>query len=88
MRTAAEIDAYIIRKHRAGGVPGLIASNLGLPVSDVRARLNAMGLDGGSSDHTNIYRVHPMWAADGYELRAAIWQRQHDGARATLRGRL
>lgn len=87
MRTAEQIDAYIVRKHEDGSVAGNIASGLSLPVSYVHARMRALGLDCGPSDHTPVYKVHPMWSADGHELRTAIWQRQRDGASATLRGR-
>ena len=87
MRSLDEIDALIRQKHAAGSVPGNIAGSLGLRVGFVIGRLDAMGIEYEEGGHEPKYRVHPMWDATPGELRHAIWQRQHDGAVATLRRR-
>lgn len=86
-RSAEEIDEIITRKAEAGDRPYTIADRLDLPVADVRARLVALGFPDDREGHHNKYSVHPKWDSDPHELRLWIWQRQRDGAAATLRGR-
>ena len=87
IRTSEEIDAIIARRASAGSKAYDIADRLDLPVVDVRERMLALGFGDDREGHLNKYSVHPMWSADGYERRMAIWQRQRDGARRALRGR-
>ena len=87
MRSGEEIDGIIARRAEAGDRPYLIADRLDLPVADVRARLVALGFPSDREGTQNKYAVHPKWDSDPHELRLWIWQRQRDGAAATLRGR-
>lgn len=87
MRTLAQIDQFIIKKHAEGSVPGNIASHLGIAVSFIHGRMDVLGIDHEGSDRQNKFNVHRMWNLEGHELRCAIWERETSGAHDTLQGR-